>query len=161
MVEELVKNMALKEKSEAILKKAHINGVDIHPTPCISVDSIHSIPDNLLGTYYSQYESYSGWLSYCLTRRTSDLEMAEILLKRLEAKLYLELKTKEKTDKIINAEIATNDEYIMYENEIQQIKTDVNMLKAILKDAEGKARAFSREITTRMSGGVPRNSGGF
>lgn len=152
MVEELVKNYGFKERSEANLKKARIDPVPIVNTPPYLVSDLHLIPDSQLGSIYGQFESYVGWINYCLTRRNCDLSTAKKGLSRLESKLYMELKVDKKTDKVVKCEIELNPEYKMYEDEMAQMETDVEMLKAILKDAEGKAKALSRELSSRIGG---------
>lgn len=152
MVDELVKQFGFKERTEAVLSKANIQAVPMVPAPPVLVADLHTVPDATLGSIYGQFESYAGWVNYCLTRRNCDLATALTLQRRLESKLYLELKTKDKTDKVVKCELDANTECIMYENEIAQIQTDVEMLKAILRDAEGKAKALSRELTSRTGG---------
>lgn len=152
MVEELVKSMGYKEKTDAVLMNANIHPVNMTQAPALSMADLHAIPDAMLGSFYGQAESYVGWVSYCLSRRSCDLETATTAQRRLESKLYLELKSKGSTDKVVKCEIDLNTEYTMFENEIAQIKTDIEILKSILKDAEGKAKALSRELSSRTGG---------
>ena len=152
MVEELVKSMGYKEKTDAVLMNANIHPVNMTQAPGVSMADLHAIPDAMLGSMYGQAESYVGWVSYCLSRRSCDLETASTAQRRLESRLYLELKSKGSTDKVVKCEIDLNTEYIMFENEIAQIKTDIEILKSILKDAEGKAKALSRELSSRTGG---------
>lgn len=153
MVNEVIKHYGYKEKAEQIFVRAGIQPVPQVNAPETAIHDLSMIPDTQLASIYGGYESYVGYISYCRAKRNCDLIVAERSLMRGRQDSYLKHvqgEDKKPTAKIID--ILVDQEFREVEDEIMQLEVDVKLLDAILKDAEGKAKALSREITTRTAG---------
>ena len=111
-------------------------------------EDLTELPDAELGRYLGQYEGYSAWLGYLVSRLEIDLKQAEILLDFVKSKLI----SQAQGQITVRKQIAESDDfYLECKLQVVTIDAELKLVKSSYDAYDRYARAISREISSRKN----------